>query len=213
MIIGKNQPDHQMMDLIAEYKGNLAAIMGYVPNADIRETNIVNGLIRFLSAKDEDTAYRAVVYGNEDFKQAIGYVQAYNPGFNEIRIKEMAVGFYAKAQAQKIKSPDELLQQMRNYQQLVQNQMDEKEKLSTKIVDLLDLERYTLNTAVKKMRFTARGTRAQFEKAAKMLNDLTFGPNRKKATAIDVEKLSKLVLTEFDDQDIANMLVDNQTTR
>lgn len=213
MIIGKNQPQDQMMGLIAEYKGNLNAIREYVPNADIQEINIVNGLINFLSAKDEDAAYKAIVSGNEDFKRAIGYAQSYNPAFNEIKIKELSVDFYAKAQIQKQQSPAELLQHMRKYQQLVQNQMEEKEKLSQKVVDLLDLEKSTLYHATSKMRLTAHGTKAQFERAAKMLNDLTSGPNKKIASDINVEKLSKLVLSEFNDQDIKTMLIDTQTVR
>jgi len=63
------------------------------------------------------------------------------------------------------------------------------------------------------MRLTAHGTKAQFERAAKMLNDLTSGPNKKIVSDINVEKLSKLVLSEFDTQDIKTMLIDTQTVR
>ena len=155
---------------LAPYK---QAVQSYVPNADMRQIHAINNLKRFLNSETATEAYNAIVFAGDEFQNIIGYACDYIPKINEQKLIAFTQTVAKSYEKQQNLSAKELLDKMRQYQELVAQLDKDINSWQDKNLKLLALEKDTLQVAAEKTRITAGKTSRNFRKAADLISALT----------------------------------------
>ena len=165
-----------LINEIFSYQSELNAIRHYVPSANLMEIFIVRDLVKLLDAKSSADAVQIISKSSAYFKREIGYVEKLNPAtIDENKLKQLIKNVSMAAIKQKQMSNDELLAQMKKYEEMVLKQSAEKDKLNLQVISLISIELATLSQALNNIKFTARTTKNKFKKALDlMMHDSDF---------------------------------------
>ena len=166
--------ENNLIDVIGQYNIEAKSIQGYIPTADIKEIYIVVGLKKLLTAKSDIDATKAIIETNRYFQDAVGFEPSHR-SFDAEKLKALVKKYAVAAIKQKQMSNDELLAQMKKYEEMVLKQSAEKDKLNLQVLSLISIELATLSQALNNIKFTARTTKNKFKKALDlMMHDSDF---------------------------------------
>ena len=168
------QQTQNIIHIVNGYAIECNSIRNYVPDADVKEIYIVNGLKKFLDSNTEIEATGAIIEGNGYFQEAIGYDPSHSL-FDSERLKALVKKYAVAAVAQKQMSTEQLLAQMRDYQALVLKQESEKSDLSVQVHTLNNLVEATVQNGINNASvIKGRSTKKRYEDAIRMMKDPSF---------------------------------------
>ena len=112
------EAEENLFDVVQGYKTEWASIKDYIPDADITEIYIVDGLKQFLGVKREVDAFGAIIEGNGYFKHAIGFDPHVRWLHDPEKMRALVQKYAKAAIIQKQNMPEDARKQMRKWEEL-----------------------------------------------------------------------------------------------
>lgn len=198
----ENNPDQVKCDVAFEWisknaKQYLPAVNNVLITADIQSIRIIEDIKKILSAKNIHELATVLYFISPVTTSQLEVAQGYNTTISLSRL-QTTLNSIKKEYEKQTNKPDieEMKQTIKQLNQLVMKQENEKEALYKNITDILKLtDSFTID-ALQKMRFTAGKTKASFKRAQNALQQIlqVRRANNRNPGTVNVDKLRRIYL-------------------
>lgn len=182
---------------IRNLQGYLPAVNGCLAGANLQLTRILDDLKKILTAKDtNELSYVLHSKISLDTEHQIGFARGYHPTISVARLIALLEKIADEYTRQQNMSKSDLIKLLKQQEQLILNQEQQKAELQNNINDILEFTQDIALAAKDKARLTARASKQRFDAANQTIQTILERRRNENENPeqVDVDKLQRVYL-------------------